>query len=91
MNNGRVKSSSDLFLISVLLRGCDSKPPSSNCANVIISPVWSFKDLSYGMYETTGCIDIPSEYGCDVYAKALETISSKSTLYEDTILPLWGT
>ena len=49
MNGGRVESSSDFSPLSVPLRYSDSKFPSSNCANVIISPVCSFEDVVYGM------------------------------------------
>ena len=52
---------------------------------MIISPVCSFEDVSYGIYDTVGLIAIASEYGCDVYANMLEKLSSKTTSYEDTI------
>ena len=44
---------------------------------MIISPVCSFEYVSCGIYDTTGCISISSEYGCDMYTNALEKISSK--------------
>ena len=52
---------------------------------MIISPVCSFEDVTYGMYNTSIRIYIASEYGCDVYTKALDKLSSKMTSYEDTL------
>ena len=37
------------------------------------------------MYETAGRIAIASEYGFDVYANALENVSSNTTSCEETI------
>ena len=104
LNNGGIVELSSYFspylsLFSVplldsdskCLRYYDSKPPSSNCANVNISPVCYFEDVAYGMYNTSGRIAIASEYGCDVYTKALGKLSSKITSYEDTILCLCKT
>ena len=35
--------------------------PSSNCANVMISPVCSLEDVPYDVYVTAGLINISSE------------------------------
>ena len=83
--------SSYLLPLSVSLQYSDSKFPSSNCTNLIISPVVPFGDVSYGMYDTSGYISIASEYGCDTYNNSLEKVPSKTTSYEDTILCLGGT
>ena len=66
-------------------------PPSSNCTNVIISPVVSFEDLAQGMYNTAGRIAIAYALGCDVHANVLEKLSSKTTSYEDIIFLVFGT
>ena len=58
---------------------------------MIILPFCHFEDVAYSMYETDGIIAVDSEYGFDVYANSLEKLSSKTTLYEDTILRLCGT
>ena len=58
VNGGRVESSSDSSLLSVLLQVYDSKFPSSNCADVIISPVFCFEDVTYGISDTSGRITI---------------------------------
>ena len=49
-----------------------TKPPFSNCAKVIISPFFSWYVVEYGIYNTAGWIASASEYGLDVYAKALD-------------------
>ena len=51
---------------------------------------FSFEDVAYGMYDTDGRIATASEYGFDVYTKALDKLSSKTTSYEDTILRVCG-
>ena len=58
--------------------------PSSNCANVITSPVFSFEYVAYGVYVTAGRITITSEYGRDVYDNALE--NSRETQHHMKIL-----
>ena len=68
----------------------DNKPSSSNCANVIISSVYSFEYLAQGIYDTDGRIDIASEYGRDIYANALEFLSSKTTSYKNIIFFVCG-
>ena len=49
----------------------------------ITSFLW--KDVSYVLYNTAGYIESVSEYGYDVYANALENVSSKKTSGEETI------
>ena len=63
---------SDLSPLSASLQVSVNMFPSSNYAKVITSPVCSFKDVTYGVYVTARRIAIASEYGCDVYANALE-------------------
>ena len=46
--------------------------------------------LAYGMYDTAGLMAISSAYRCDVLPNALEKLSPKKKLYEDTILCLCG-
>ena len=65
--------------------------PSSNCVNVITSPVCSFEDVAYGLYVTAGRIAIASEYGLDVYDKALEKLSSNTTSYDNITFLVLGT
>ena len=65
--------------------------PSSNCVNVIKFPVFSFKDVAYGVYVTAGRITIASEYGRDVNDNALEKLSSNTTSYDDITFLLLGT
>ena len=80
INGELVKSSLDsldLFLLSVPLHYSDGKLPSSKCVKAITSPVFSFEYLSYGNYDTAGHIAIASEFGCDMYAKALEKSDQK--------------
>ena len=72
----------DSSLISVSLRVSLIKFPSSNCANVITSPVCSLDDAAYGVYVTTGRIAIASEYSRDVYDSALEKLLSNLTSYD---------
>ena len=79
INGGRVESSSDYLPLSLSLRFSDNKLTSSNCANVIIFPVFSLEDAAQGIYDTSGSISTASAYGCDVYANALEKILSKTT------------
>ena len=71
VNGGRVKWSSDLSPLSVLLWNSNSIFPSLKCAKVIIFTVFYYEDVAYGIYDTDGCIAIASESGCDVYAKKL--------------------
>ena len=80
-----IDSLSDSLSISVSLRVSLIKPPSSNCANVITSPDYSFKDAAYGVYVTAGRIAIASEDGRDVYDNALEKLSSNTTSYDDIV------
>ena len=65
--------------------------PSSNCANVITSPVCYFEYVAYGVYVTVGRIAIASEYGRDVYDDALEKLSSNTTSYNDITFLVLGT
>ena len=67
------------------------KLPSSNCANVIMSPVFSLDDVSYGVYVTAGHIAIASAYGRDEYHSALTKISSKRTSYNEINFLVLGT
>ena len=60
-SGGIIELSSDLSPISASLRVSDDKFPSSNCANVIISPVCYLKDVALGVYVTDGHITIASE------------------------------
>ena len=76
-SGGTIESSSDLSPLSASSLVYDDKPPSSNCENVITSPVFIFEDLAQGVYVTDGCIVIASEYGCGVYANALELFHKK--------------
>ena len=46
--------------------------------------------VAQGVYVTAGRIAIASEQGCDVYANALEKLSSNTTLYEDIISLVLG-
>ena len=48
-----------------------NKHPSSKCAKVIMSPVFSCDDVACGLYETVGCIKSASEYGRDMYSNAI--------------------
>ena len=65
--------------------------PSSNCVNVIISPVCSFEEVTYRVYVTSGRIAITYEEGYDVYANALEKLFPNTTLYKDIIFIVLGT
>ena len=58
---------------------------------MIISPFLPLKDVGQGVYVTSGRITIASEYGRDIYANAIENISSKTTSYEDIIFLVFGT
>ena len=60
INGAIVEASSDLLPLYVSLQDSDGKFFSSYCANVIISPVCSFEDVAYGMYNTSYCIVITS-------------------------------
>ena len=48
---------------------------SSNCENVITSPVCSHEDVAYGVYVTAGRIAIAYEKGRDMYDNALDFFS----------------
>ena len=60
INGSMIELSSDLSPIFALSRVSDNKPPSSNYANVIITPVPPLKYASQGMYDTAGNIAIDS-------------------------------
>ena len=64
---------------------------SENCAKVIISPVFSWDDVSYEIYENYGRITSDSGFRRDVYANALENHSSNTMSCEETILRVLGT
>ena len=68
---------------------------------MIILTLFYFEDVAYGMYYTVDRIYIDSEYGCDVYAKALEKYHQKRhrtniqscvcrVRKQDTFLMLWN-
>ena len=78
-----IDSLSDSSPLSVSLRVSVIKFPSSNCANLITSPVCYLKDVAYGVYVTVGRIVIASAYGRDVYDNALEKLSSNTTSYDE--------
>ena len=73
------------------LRSFSTKLPSSKCSKAIMSPVCSWDDAVYVIYNTYGCIASASEYSSDIYANALETLSSNTTSFEKTILCVLGT
>ena len=54
-------------------------------------PVFTWENVTYGMYETDGCIKSDSEYGHEVYANALENVLSYTTSCEETIFCVIGT
>ena len=56
-----------------------------------MSPVCSWYDVAYRIYETAGRIESASEYGRDVYANALENVSSNTTSCEENIFRVLGT
>ena len=58
---------------------------SSNCVNVITSPVCSLEDIAYGVYVTAGRIAVASAYGRDVYDNALDFFCQ--TQHRTTKLP----
>ena len=64
----------EIYSTSATLRSFYTKPPSSNCANVIILSVWSWYDVAYRIYETAGPVMSASEYGCGVYANTLKNV-----------------
>ena len=82
---------SDSSLLSVSLRVSVNMFPSSNCVNVITLPVYSFEDVAYGVYVTSGRIAIASEYGRDMYNNALEKLSSNTASYDDITFLVLGT
>ena len=56
-----------------------------------MSPVCSWDDVVYGIYNTAGRIAIAYEYGRGMYAKVLENVSSNTTTFEETSLRVLGT
>ena len=48
-------------------------------------------NVAYGMYKTYGCVGSASEYGCGMFANALENIVKNTTSYEETIFCVIGT
>ena len=92
---------SDSSPLSVSLQISVNKPPSSNCANVITSPVCSLEDVAYGVYVTVGRIAIAFAYGRDAYDNALELffvkhnivlqnyLSSTGYIHKVSFLMLW--
>ena len=52
---------SDSSPLSASLRVLVNMFPSSNCVNVITSPVFYFEDVAYGVYVTSGRISVASE------------------------------
>ena len=64
--------------------------PSSNGPKVIIFPVFSWDDVAYVIYETSGRVTSASEYGRDMYANALEKVFSNKTTCEETIFRALG-
>ena len=73
------------------LRSFSTKPPSSKCAKVIMSPVCSWSDVAYRIYNNSGLVSSVSEYGCDVYADAQENVSSNTTSCEEYDFRVLGT
>ena len=59
---------------SSALHSFSTKFPSSNCEKVIISPVCSWYDVGYGIYETPGRIVSASIYRRDVYVNVIENV-----------------
>ena len=58
---------------------------------VIMSPVYPWGDVAYGIYEISGRITIDSEYGCELHTNVLENVSSNTTSCEETIFWVLGT
>ena len=56
-----------------------------------MSPFCSWYDVLHGIYETSGHISSASEYGCGVYANALDLFWSDTMSYEETTFRLLGT
>ena len=86
-----IDSLSDSSPLSVSLRVLLNKFPSSNCADVITSPVCSLDDVAYGAYVTVGGIAIASAYGRDEYDSALTKLSSNFTSYDEITFLVLGT
>ena len=82
---------SKIYSSSATLRSFSTKFTSSSCAKVIISPVCSWDDVSYEIYENYGRITSDSGFRRDVYANALENHSSNTMSCEETILRVLGT
>ena len=80
-----------IYFSSSVLLFFRTKFPSSNYSKVIMSPVYSWYDVAYGIYETSGHIASASEYGIDVYDNSLENISSNTISCEETIFRALGT
>ena len=76
---------------SATLCSFSTKFPSSNCAKVIMSPVCSWDDAVYGIYDTDGHVASASEYGCDMYDHVLEKVFPNTTSCEETIFCVLGT
>ena len=62
-----------------------TKSLSSNCAKVIIFPVFSCDDSEYRIHKTDVCVASASEYGHDMFANAIENSSLITTSCEETI------
>ena len=75
---------------SATLRSFYTKLPSSNFAKVIIFPVCSLYDVAYIIYKTSVWVVSASEYGCDMYADALEKVSPNTTSREENIFHVLG-
>ena len=56
-----------------------------------MSPVYSLDDVECVIYDTSGRIASFYEYGCDVYANAIEKLLSNTTACEETIFRVLGT
>ena len=89
--NSGDESDHDLISTEMLEDICDRSQTHPKCANVITLPVCSFVDVAYGVYVTARRIAIVSEQGRDLYANALEKLSSNTTSYEDIIVLVLGT
>ena len=61
LDSNESDSLSDLSPLSASLQVSVKVFPYSNCANVIISPVFFLEDVAYGVYVTARRIDIASE------------------------------
>ena len=68
-----------------------TKPPSSNYAEVIISPVFSWDDVAYERYQTADCVASAFEYVCDMYYNALGFPPPNTTSCDKNIFCVVGT